>query len=167
MDALYMVPALLRELISELNDPRVKVEDKVKRELYIEDVKRRLNETYMELTQSQISDIQEYMINLVEYITNSINALGKLKIERPENPFEKIEDPEQRFIHHVFCDEQNHLGNMLEVMNIALEVVNIAIAELGDYLPVEFGESDEKKLNKYQLMLIFFFLYKYFVSAII
>lgn len=145
MEPTYMIPALLRELIEELLDPRANEEN---RGFYIEDVRKRYNETLMMLTPEQISNFNDYLTSLVGYITHSIEFLSNLKVDRPENPFDKIEDPEQNFIHHVLCDQQHKIASILSMMNVALEVVNIGKEELSDYLPVTFVSDDgEKKLN--------------------
>lgn len=145
MEPTYMIPALLRELIGELLDPRANEEN---RDLYIEDVKRRYNETLMMLTSEQISNFNDYLTSLVGYISSSIEFLSNLKVDRPENPFDKIEDPKENFIQHVLCDQQNKIASILSMMNVALEVVNIGKEELSDYLPVTFVPDDgEKKLN--------------------
>lgn len=145
MEPNYMIPAFLRELISELSSSIVTKENRV---YYIDDVKRRFNEKAMELSLEERQDFYTYMEHLIEYITNSIESLSKLRVERPEDPFEKIEDPEQNFIHHVLHDQQNKIADLLEMMNIALEVVNIGKDELTDYLPAFESETGEKELAK-------------------
>lgn len=146
MESTYMIPAYLRELISELNSPKATKEN---REYYIEDVKRRFNETAMELSMEDRQNFYAYMENLIGYINHSIEFLSNLRVERPENPFAKIEDEEKNFIHHVLCDQQNRISEILDMMGIALEVVTIGRNELTDYLPVTFEtKSDEKELTK-------------------
>lgn len=144
MDALYMVPAFLRELINELKS--VDPDKKDLRELYIIDVRTRLNEELAKLSQEDIDNIQQYLINLDDYISSTVKDLAKLRVERPSDPFAKIEDPEQNFIHHVLCDEQNQLSSIISTLNIASEVVYIALLELSHYLP---SDDDEKKLGKH------------------
>lgn len=146
MESTYMIPAYLRELISELSSPKATKEN---REYYIEDVKRRFNETAMELSMEDRQNFYAYMENLIGYINHSIEFLSNLRVERPEDPFAKIEDEEKNFIHHVLCDQQNRISEILAMMGIALEVVTIGRDELTDYLPVTFEtKSGEKELTK-------------------
>lgn len=146
MEPSYMIPAFLRELIGELSSPNVTEET---RGFYIEDVKIRFNEKAMELSMEDRENFYEYMGNLIGNITHSIEFLSNLRVEMPEDPFEKIEDPEKNFIHHVLHDQQNKIAELLEMMNIALEVVTIGKDELTDYLPVKFEpKNDEKELKK-------------------
>ena len=145
MEPTYMIPAFLRELISELSNPNLTEET---REYFIEDVKVRFNETAAKLSMEERQNLHAYMEHLIEHITHSMEFLAKLRVEMPEEPFGKIEDPEQNFIHHVLHDEQNKIADLLEMMNIALEVVNIGKDELTDYLPAFEPESSEKELKK-------------------
>ena len=145
MEPNYMIPALLRELIGELNDSRVTDEN---RGFYIESVKTRFNETAAQLSMEERKNFYAYMEHLIDCISHSIEFMSNLRVERPEDPFEKIEDPEQNFIHHVLCDQQNKIADLLEMMNIALEVVTIGKDELTDYLPAFESETGEKELAK-------------------
>ncbi|MDE6292867.1 MAG: hypothetical protein K2L98_04215 [Bacilli bacterium] len=146
MEPTYMIPAFLRELIDELSNPNVTEET---RGFYIEDVRRRFNETAMELSMEDIENLIGYIENLIGDVTHSIEFLSNLRVEMPEDPFEKIEDPEKNFIHHVLHDQQKKIAELLGMMNIDLEVLNIGKDELTDYLPVKFEpKSDEKGLKK-------------------
>ena len=142
MEPIYMIPAFLRELISELSNPNLTEET---REYYIEDVKVRFNETAAKLSMEERQNLHDYMEHLIEHITHSMEFLSKLIVEMPEESFVKIEE---NFIHHVLHDEQNKIADLLEMMNIALEVVNIGKDELTDYLPAFEAESSEKELKK-------------------
>ena len=143
-DANFMIAAFGRTLIKQLSDPLASEE---KRNLYIEDFKdciKSYGEKTSEENLEELQSIKDYMECLIQYANDSKQLLTILNGIESEN---ENDQKRNKFISHLLADKKTQIGEMMEMMDITLEVVNLGMEELEKYLPSTPNTEDQKKLQ--------------------
>ncbi len=131
----YMIPAIIRSIIEKY--PKLKNEEV--KQLYMDDMLKRLRENARKLSVEKLQNILDYLDELSSYLRTTIDDLSKLLIE------EGSSDEKKSFMEHILKDMKYSIGDEVESLAFALEVITLATEVLKNLAPIENGTGEQGK----------------------